>query len=768
MKLSWNWLQELCAFEWSVDQLAEKLTMSGTEVEGIDRKGFSGDGVVTAKIVSFIQHPNADRLSVCQVDDGQGMRQIVCGAKNFKAGDVVPLAQPGATLPNGMSIKKSKLRGETSEGMLCSAAELGMAADAVGLMILDPETKPGIPFKELAKGDTVIEVEVTPNRADLLSHYGVARELTAIGAKWLDGKQALPEWSASGTSPVQVAVDDAADCPRYTACVLTGVKVGPSPSWLVEKLESAGLRAVNNVVDVTNYVLMEYGQPLHGFDAAKLSKAEGGRFDLQVRRAKEGETFLALDGKTHELKGSDLVIASGGSAVALAGVMGGELSGVSGTTTEVVLESAAFKPMLVRATSRRLGLISDSSYRFERGIDPRLVDAASARAVQLLQELAGARVAGQPVESSPAKWDEPVVALRQERIVQVLGLEVPPSRVDDIFIALGCRKEALGQWEIPSHRPDIRREIDLIEEVSRIEGLAKVPARLPGGIAPRSQADRDYELEQDLRSVLVANGFYEMETSSLLPAARVPEAGLFLGNPMTQDHAALRFDLLSTLLPCVQRNLARQQGSVLGFEIGRVFRAEAKTEGRWPNETKRLGVVMAGMLGGLHWKQAPGEADYFALKGVWEMLKKRCPGLTLQSGPEAVDPAVLKAYDLKVPVYAFEAELPLAEEKAAAVFKPMGNFPAVRRDLALVVDRAVTHEKLGAALRGAGVDELEAVECFDVFLDESGAKLAKEKKSVAYALTFRSPERTLTESEVAGWEQKILANVRETTGAQLR
>lgn len=760
-------MKEWCAFEWPVDQLAEKLTMSGTEVEAIDRKGFSGDGVVTARIVSFTQHPNADRLSVCQVDDGSGTRQIVCGAKNFKAGDVVPLAQPGATLPNGMTIKKSKLRGETSEGMLCSAAELGMAADAAGLLILDPETKPGIPFKELAKGDTVIEVEVTPNRADLLSHFGVARELAAIGARWIEGKQALPAWTAAGISPARVAVDDAADCPRYTACVLTDVKVGPSPAWLAEKLESAGLRAVNNVVDITNYVLMEYGQPLHAFDAAKLAQAADGKADLQVRRAKDGEAFLALDGKTYELKAADLVIASGESAVALAGVMGGEHSGVTSATTEVVLESAAFKPGLVRATSRRLGLISDSSYRFERGIDPRLVDAASARAAQLLQELAGARVAGAPVESAPVKLDEPVVPLRQERIAQVFGVEVPASRVEEILAALGCTR-AEGGWRVPSHRPDLRREIDLIEEISRIEGLAKVPARLPGGIAGRSAADRDYELEQGLRAVLVARGFYEMETSSLLPAARVPEAGLFLGNPLTQDHAALRFDLLSTLLPCVQRNLARQQASVLGFEIGRVFRAEAKAEGRWPNETKRIAVVMAGMLGGLHWKQAAGEADYFALKGVWEMLRKLCPGLKLAGALGAVDPAVLKAHDLKVPVYAFEAELPAAEEKPGAVFQAMGNFPAVRRDLALVVDRAVPHERLDAALRGAGVGELEAVACFDVFIDESGAKLAKDKKSVAYALTFRSSERTLTEAEVAGWEQKILAKVKAETGAELR
>jgi len=758
MKVALRWLKDHADFAWSTDQLAEKLTMSGTEVEAIHRTGFDRDLVVTARILSFTKHPNADRLSVCQVDDGSGQpRQIVCGAKNFKEGDLVPLALPGAVMPGGFTIKDSKLRGERSSGMMCSAKELELPGDEEGLMILDPATAPGQPLKALFQGDTVFELEVTPNRADLLSIRGIARELAALGAT-LRPAPALPALPAS-PGAWQVAVEEAGGCPRYTCLLLEEVRVGPSPDWLRARLESIGLRPVNNVVDITNYVLFETGQPLHAFDADKLAGST-----IRVRRADGGGPFHALNGKTYPLAAGDLVIADDSGPVALAGVMGGEATSVTGSTQRVLLESAAFHPAWVRRTSRRLQLLSDSSHRFERGIDPAAVDTALARAAGLVAELAGGRIPAGPSQNAPASIPVRTLPLSPQAIRRVLGFEVAPARVQAILTGLGLVPQDSG-WLVPSHRPDLEREIDLVEEIARIEGMEAAPARIPGGVAPRGPSDRAHDLERALKDHLAALGFHEMSSSSLLPAepAPGPDAVRIL-NPLNADNAWVRPTLLSALLPAVRHNAGHGVADIRGFEIGAVSRQQA---GR-PAEERRLALLWAGNERPAHWTEPARPADEFSLRGVVDQLRARFPVLAEPAYLGPVPAAQRKDHGIKIPVFAAEFILPADWAPAPAPFQPLPAFPAVKRDLSFVVESSVTQDRLSRAIRAAGVRELESAECFDLFEDPSGAKLPAGRKALAYALTYRSPERTLTEKDVAAWEHSIVAAVERETGGRLR
>lgn len=762
MKLALNWLKEHVAHSWSVEELAEKLTMSGTEVEAIHRTGFDRENFVTARILSAEKHPNADRLSVCQVDDGSGQpRQIVCGAKNFKPGDVVPLALPGAVMPGGFTIKDSKLRGERSSGMLCSAKELELPGDAEGLMILDPNLSPGLPLKSLFSGDTVLELEVTPNRADLLSVRGLAREVAALGGTLLPPPPVaqLPD----GPGAWQVEVQDHTACPRYTCLLLEDVRVGPSPDWLRARLESIGLRSVNNVVDITNYVLFETGQPLHAFDADRLSGNT-----ILVRMAQAGESFQALNGKTYALTPEDLVIADARGPVALAGVMGGETSGVTSATTRVLLESARFHPGRIRRTSRRLQLLSDSSHRFERGIDPAQVDVALARAAHLIIELCGARLSSGPGASAPADLPRRRVTLSAARVRQVLGFDVAPERIGAILTALGLTPvEPAGTWGIPTHRPDLEREIDLIEEIARIEGLDRAPSTLPLGVAPRSAADRAYDLRRAIKDHLAALGFQEMASSSFLPAEPLPAPdAVRILNPLNADNAWVRPTLLSSLLPAIRHNLNHQVEDVRGFEIGAV---SCQKDGQ-SGEQDRLLIIWTGHERPAHWSESARMADVFSLHGLVEQLRRRFPALP---EPEILGPvpaAALKAHGIKTqaPVLAAEFTLPEDWQPTPGTYQALPAHPAVKRDLSFVVSQSVTQQQVHRAILNAGIRELESAYCFDLFEDPSGSKIPSGHKALAYALTYRSPERTLTENDVAAWEKAIIATVERETGGRLR
>jgi phenylalanyl-tRNA synthetase beta chain len=778
MKVSLTWLKEFVPYTGTVDALAELLTRAGLEVASIETRGADFPHVVVAQILESNPHPNADRLSVCRVDDGSGTpRQIVCGAKNYKVGDKVPLALPGAILPGDFKIKVGKLRGVESEGMMCSAKELSLAEDAQGLLILPPETRIGAPISEIFPPETLLEIEITSNRPDWLSHLGLAREIAAnTDAAFAEP----PEAAVPAREDSAVArIEDVAACPFYSVRRIRGVKVAASPEWLARRLEAVGLRPINNIVDVTNYVMMELGQPLHAFDAAKLS---GG---IVVRRATQGERFLALDGRDYELRASDLVIADSARPVAIAGVMGGEDSGVTEATADILLESAYFDAPTVRATSRGLGLSSDSSYRFERGVNPAGVLAASARAAELILELAGGEVEDAIITAGalpPQKWE---VSLRYDRCRQLLGIDLANDEIDSALAKLGLERlsgdETLSNWQVPGYRGDLVREVDLIEEVVRIVGIEKIRGRLGGEPAPSSLSDKSYDFIMDLRRALCGAGFSEARTSTLV--AR-PEGNAFLAlrNPLGEEQSALRPSLLGGLFSAFRRNVNYGVATVRLFEVGRVF---ANTE---EEECAVLGLLASGPKAAYTWRDEEGGAlDLFDLRGVIESLvpgvqfaKKADPrfGLALEvriGGFVAgivgqLAPGAARALDARFPVTAAELRLD-AMQAAAAVsrgFVPSSKFPAVTRDIAAVLPRQVGYGEVVDILQSAKEPLLAGIEPFDIFTDDTGVKLPIDRKSLAFSLTFRSSERTLTTDEVNAACDRLRGRLREQLGIEFR
>lgn len=747
MKFSLRWLGQYIDLVVPVPEMLDKLTLSGTEVEGVSVTGVESAHVVVAQILSSAQHPNADRLRICQVNDGTGTRQIVCGAKNYKDGDKVPLALPGAKLPGGLVIKESKLRGELSQGMLCSAKELALAEDAEGLLILPADAPVGRVFSEYHPGDTMFEVEITSNRPDLLSYRGMAREIAAVGAGKLKPAAQDDVAFPAGESAWTVQLRDPDLGPFYAATHLTQVKVGPSPQWLQDAIATTGHRPINNVVDITNYVLFETGQPLHAFDAAKLTGRE-----IEVRRARAGEKLEALDDKTYELAVNDLVIADGQGPVALAGVMGGKPTGVDDATTEVILESAWFLPATVRRTSRRLGLMSDSSYRYERRVDPSGLLAARNRAITLLRELTGAVVVSQPaIAGAPPANREPIV-LRAAKIHGLLGIDVPAATVRSQLTSLGCAEvsgdDNVMTWQPPAFRDDLAREIDLIEELARLHGLAGIPSRLVTSLQPESAADRAHHRVARLRHFLADRGWDECVNDALVERRfATEENAIALANPLSEIHTHLRPSLRASLLEAASKNLAKGAAQLRLFEVGPVYRREG-TETREP---LHLGLVVAGIGAAANWNQAERPSDFFDLSGAAQLLRDRL-GLaeTDRLDMAKINAAEAKAHGIKAPV--FYAEFSLEEWLRRAPqperYQPVGAFPPVRRDLAVVVPLALPQARVEEIIRTANAPHLETVQLFDLFRDKKGEKIGADQKSLAYALTYRAPDRTLVEREV--------------------
>ncbi|HEX8371939.1 MAG TPA: phenylalanine--tRNA ligase subunit beta [Chthoniobacterales bacterium] len=777
MKVSLNWLREFLPLDKTNAEISDLLTFAGVEVEGIETKGVDIANVVVGQIQSSEQHPNADRLSVCKVDDGSGMpRQIVCGAKNYQVGDKIPVALPGAVLPGDFKIKVGKLRGVESEGMMCSAKELGISEESAGLLILSPESAIGTPISALFPSDTIFDLEITPNRPDLLSHSGIARELGAIlGAPVRGGMVA--ESLLAGNFPVQVESDS---CPFYSARIVRNVKVGPSPEWLVAKLQSVGLRSINNVVDITNFVMLEMGQPLHAFDLAKVDRG------IVVRQANAQEKFLALDGREYTLTAEDLVIADETRALAIAGVMGGQDSGVSASTTDVLLESALFRSSNIRRTSRVLGLSSDSSYRFERGVDAGQVLAASARACQLLAEIAGGQaepalsVAGQ---LPPLQW---TVSLRNDRCRQLLGADLPDGRIDGILSGLGLTKAADG-WTIPSFRADLTREVDLIEEIARVHGIQAIPAKSGGFAAPTSEVDRLYDFQMSLKRALAARGFSEARTLSLRPAnetALRTDAALRVRNPLTEDQTWFRESLLAGLLTVAEFNQRMGATSIRLLETGRTFRqTDVSSE-----ETLTLGLLITGQDTQSDWRKTSQPLDFFGLKADVSHLVAAPLVFVASAHPAAVlaadisiagkkvgwigqlQPALVRDTGLKAPVYVAEIDLNslLTALPTNRLFSALPKYPAVTRDIAMLAPQTLTHAEIEAALVGANDPLLRDVSIFDIFTDATGTKIPADKKSLAYSLTYRADDRTLTQDEVNAAHARLKTRLVETCGVTLR
>ncbi len=794
MNVSLQWLGDHVDFsEYSISRLDELLTFAGIEVEGVKSLP---DHLVVAQILSSGKHPDAEKLSVCQVDDGSGTpRQIVCGAKNYQVGDKVPLALPGCVLDAGdgktFEIKEGKLRGVDSLGMMCSAKEIGLAADADGLLILPPDLKAGTPLSEIHPA--VFELEITPNRPDCLSHLGVARELAALAKKPLKGRAHYGETQ----TPLRPAKAEevrleSATCPCYTARILRGVKVGESPAWLRQRLESIGLRPINNVVDVTNYALMETGQPLHAFDLAKL---DGG---IVVRNARAGETFLALDGKEYALETDDLVIAEANKAVAIGGVMGGEDSGVTETTTDVLLEAAYFAPSAIRRTARRLGLHSDSSYRFERGVDPLQVAGVSEFATKLILDLAGGEadpellVAGSPGEGPPP------VALDNDYCRAVIGADLSDATIEGILVSLGLEK-ADGAWKIPSYRLDLQRPIDLVEEVARVHGLDGVPSATTAWFSPASKADESYDFLRSLQDRLASLGFFETRNLKLISDAQLADDfatnhrgmnPVRLKNPLNDEQDHLRPGLVPGLLASASRNVRFGNGDLRLFEAGRVFVATPKGE---EIEHEHLALLMTGARVRRNWTDPkPKALDLHDLRAVLEAI---CPeGLNFVPVADAkllcacsveiglgkkavklglagiVPPARARDLDLDAPVLV--AELNLKKLQSATTgdiaHADLPKFPGSSRDVAMLVPGDLPAGEVAAFFEGYEEPLLISAELFDVFTDPTGAKLAPDKKSLAYSLLYRAPERTLGASEVEAAHAKLLDSLKRALNVEFR
>jgi len=783
MKFSVNWLREFVELPPSIEALAELLTMSGVEIEAIEKRGADFDHVVIARIDDSKPHPNADRLSVCIVDDGSGTkRQIVCGAKNYKVGDKVPLALPGAELSGGLRIRASKLRGVESEGMLCSPKELGIAEDAAGLLILSPEVKIGAPIRDLFPPDTVLDVEITPNRGDLLSHFGLAREIAALTNKPVR----LPSTSAGGAPALQkkgVVISAMRECPFYSARRIENVKVGPSPDWLRAKIESVGIRSINNVVDVSNFVMLELGQPTHAFDAEKLDG------DINVRLAREGEKFLALDGKTYALTPDNLVIADDQRAVGIAGVMGGEETGVTDSTKNVLLESAYFLPASIRRTARDLNLPSDASYRFERGVDPQMILGASERATDLICEVAGATTARTISVAGEVPPNPPDVSMRYGRADELLGIHIEPVTADEILTRLGLsrgdsanRQESGSSWKIPSYRRDLQREVDLIEEVIRGHGIEKVPSEDRSRFTPLSAADRNYDFEAKLRRNLVALGLSEARTSSLIARSEVARANgaIELRNPLSEDHVALRTTLIPGLLAAVERNIRAGAERIAIFEIGNVF---APPTGE---QQRKLALALCGQAASAkNWRAQKKRAlDFFDLRGAlnalgtFEFRRGKQSGFALSAeifhGRDRIGHggqlSSASSFGATTPVLVAEIDLatiaPATEH--AERFKEIDRYPAVTRDVAMFVGPEVTHAEIVGVIAAANEALLEKVELFDLFMENDPKELSQARKSLAYALTYRDKSRTLTNEEASAAHARIRERLRSDIGAELR
>jgi phenylalanyl-tRNA synthetase beta chain len=795
MKILYSWLKEFVPLDIPAEKAAEVLGRLGFEIAGIHRLGGDLSGVVLAEVQDVQKHPNADRLSLCKVTDGQQLFSVVCGAANVRAGIRVPLARIGAVLPNGMKIGPAKLRGVESQGMICSAAELGLEAASDGILIMDAQNALGTDIKSLLNlDDTLIEIEVTPNRRDALSVIGVARELAAALNLSLKHPEPRVRELELGTS-FSVSNEAPDLCPRYIARMIREVKIGPSPDWMVKRLTRCGIRSINNVVDITNYVMLELGQPLHAFDGMKL---RGRR--LRIRLAHEGETLQTLEGKTATLDPDMLLIADEDKPAAIAGVIGGEPSSITADTSEIILESAAFAPGSIRRTARKLGISTDSSYRFERGSDWNLVAMASTRAAQLIQELAGG-LGFKPIESAPRPYTPPSIKLQTDHVRQRLGLEIKEALIADILRRLGCViSTGSGQIlvTVPSWRCDLNQEADLLEEIARVNGYDNVPTRAPNIRWTPVPDSATWSFERRISDLLVGLGFFEALNFSFLnekqlshftpgfgrPADARPIA---LVNPLSQEQAFLRTSLLPGLLQNALTNFNHQMSGVSFFELGRVF--DQTREG--PQEVRRVGMLIGGDFLPPHWRQKARKADFYELAGLIESLldslhircSERTPGTPAAFHPKRsatlvlgsnvlgwmgeIHPDLAAQLDCKEPLVAAELDLSVLQQTTpkTATFTPLSAFPPVLRDLSFIVPEQVSYDKIARTLRAAAGATLELLTLIDLY---RGTSIGAQKKSMTLSLLFRHKDRTLKESDIESAMDRVKSELEKKCEAKIR
>ncbi len=807
MKITYNWLKQYVDYDGSPEELAEHLTMLGLEVESLDRVGGGYEGVVVAEVVTRDPHPDADRLSVCRVKDGEGERQIVCGATNFKAGDKVPLILPGATLPTSdpkkpFVIKVGKIRGVESHGMMCSGKELGASEDADGLMILPADAQVGQPFAAhlgLDEVDYVYDLEITPNRPDWNSVIGIAREISAKTGKPLR----VPETPLKeGPSPVEgqvgVRIEDAALCGRYTARLVRNVQVGPSPSWLKNSLEKIGIRSINNVVDITNYVMMEVGQPLHAFDFHLLSSSgDNNTPTVVVRPSRDGESFVTLDEQEHDLPAGTVMIADETKAIALGGVMGGLNTEIGDETKDVLIESAHFCPQSIRATSKKLDIRTDASYRFERCADIGIAEWASQRAASLILELAGGELQAGVVDAYPDPSPLREVSLRYAKTNELLGIEVPAEEqrgiLEGLDLTLLDSSDSEARFSIPTYRVDIKREVDLIEEVVRLYGIDRIPSTSPRGAVGSHSYDAVHDDFASARRVLTGMGLTEIQGQTLISdsAVGIPSNAdsVPLEHPLSSDMNILRPSLLPGLVTVLQHNANRGTQDVAAFEIGSVFELQDEN----PAESRRLALVITGNRAPDFWVAGERDQDFdlYDMKGILEELLESLGLKGIQWRPAAsadplfveegelalgkqvlgrfgqMQPVTARKVDLKRPVFLAELNLDLLLKRRnpSKSFKALPQFPSVRRDVAMLVDESVSYEDVLRSAKKAKAPFLQSVSIFDVF---RGKGIPEGKKSVAFAFVYRDRERTLKDDEVTASHNQIVERLKQDTSAEIR
>lgn len=796
-----EWLQEYVAIEVPPEELAIRLTNAGLEVDGVSIID-PLPGVITCRVTGIEPHPDSTHLWICRLDTGGGEAQVVSGAPNLQLGQVAALARPGAVLPGGHQIRKARFRGVDSDGMLCSAPELGQPGrQEEGILELGADTALGLPVSQvLGLEEVVIELEITPNRADCLGLVNLAREIAAItGAplklpEELSGRPAvspavsLEEGTQSGIHDrVAVTIVEPGLCYRYVAKMLTGVRVAPSPVWMQRRLEAAGLRPVNNIVDITNYVMLETGQPLHAFDYAKLSGPE-----IVVRRAQRGESIRTLDGVERALAETMLVIADREGPVAVAGVMGGEATGITGETTTVLLESACFAGPSVRHTARQLGLASEASLRFARGVDREGCLIAAERACWLVAEFAAGRVVPGAVDSYPQRWVPASINLSPARVRELLGADIPAGEIAAVLSRLRLEWEEAKDGNllvhIPSYRADLALEADLVEEVARLYGYDRVPAVFPPGVTGEAKFTKDQCLEAQVRQLLAAGGLYEVITYSFISPQELSrfgfsrDNGVRLRNPLREEQGIMRSTLLPGLLAVARNNLSRQQRNVAIYEVGKVFHPAAPV----PRESLAAAALVTGERpAGWDWAARP--LDFFYLKGVlrewlhrWGIEMEFCRGphppflhpgraAVLRAGSRDVGflgelhPQAQEAYDLPQRITVFEVELKPLMDMAIPVpkYRPWPRFPVAERDVAVIVPEDVPCQLVQDIIARAAGEELRSIELFDVY---QGEQVGHGRRSLAFHLVYGSVDHTLNEEEVASVHDKVLTALDQIGG----
>jgi phenylalanyl-tRNA synthetase beta chain len=800
VKILYQWLKEFIDTPLSPREIQEALTMAGVEVSSCRFLGEGLDAVVTARILEMRPHPNAERLSLCRVTDGTTEYAIVCGARNMKTGDAVALAKVGAILPNGVEIRKAKIRGQSSDGMLCSEQELKLAEESAGIMILGPGTQPGKPLADaLGLSDWLLEVEITPNRGDCLSVLGVAREVGAVtGERVVLPDASFPEEGEGIGALVRIEVSDPALCPRYSARAVTDVTVGPSPDWMRRRLSLCGIRPISNVVDVTNYLLLETGQPMHAFD---LDRLRGRRID--VRSPREAMTFVTLDGAERRIEPGMLLIWDGEGPVAVAGVMGGRDSEVAGESTRILFESAHFAPASIRRTSRRLGLASESSYRFERGVDPAGTLYAADRAVALLSRIATVRAAAGSIDVGGRNSFLRNVPFRPARAGRVVGKEYPSAACREIFgrLSFPIAEPRPGEWEVtvPPHRFDIEREIDLVEEVARLSGYDGIPATYPVSKAPEfSEDDRFADRLEQACEFLRGHGFSQAVNFSFVSGRNWEKLAGFLGfdpgdavrlrNPISEDTTVMRPHLLTGLLRNVSDNARRFVEDLRLFEAGNAY-GKSYADGHY--QEARLGLILRGRRLPAGWSGGPVPVDFYDMKGTVESLLSH-----IGVGPSHVVPTrarpfledgkaadillhgetvgwlgtvrreILLEYEVPGPVFYAEIRIQavLAAPPATGSYRPLTKFPPVFRDVACVFPAAIPVGDVLSMVREVA-PEVEDANVFDIY---TGEKIGEGKKSVAIRVKLQPFDRTLTDSEVHSIHTKIVDLLENRFGGKIR